>query len=277
MFHVRLLALAVVFATLAGGRAQSPVRFQWKSGETLTYRVEQTTDVKDIDEKQTISTQTKLNLTKRWHIVSVANDGVATLQMSLLALRMETKKADGETIVFDSTRPDPQQAELNKEMLQYIGQPIATLRMDAQGRVVEVKESKFGPASRLVAELPFRLTLPDAGPSAGQTWERAYQIKLEPPQGTGETFDAVQKYTCNALANGVLTVELSTQIKNPPEASAERIPLAPMSPKGTLTFDVERGRLKKAELKMITELPEHRGEGSKYIFQSTYTEDLIEK
>lgn len=277
MFRARYFALLGILFAAQSLPAQSPIRFQWQAGETLTYRVEQVTTVQDSADGESLTTQTKLNLVKGWHVAAVDAAGVATLRMSLLSLRMETKKADGETIIFDSAKPDPQQAELNKEMLQFIGQPIATLRMDSQGRVVEVKESKFGPASRFTSELPFKLTLPGAGPAAGQSWERTYVIKLEPPQGAGETYDAVQKYTCTAATDKLLTVSLATTIKKLPDAAADRIPLVPMAPTGTLTFDAASGRFKKAELKMSAELAEHRGDGSKYVFQSSYAEELIEK
>jgi hypothetical protein len=274
MRSVAILFLAVVPMTTF---AESNIRFQWRSGEKLQYRVAQDTTVQDTADGQTLATQTKLNLTKQWTVANVDSAGVATLQMSLLHLRMETKKGNGDPIIFDSSKTDSQQAELNKEMLQYIGQPIATLRIDSQGRVIEVKESKFGPASRFTSELPFRLTLPDVGPIAGQSWERTYSVKLEPPQGAGETYDAVQKYTATAINDGIATITLTTQIKNLPEAAVDRISLIPMSPTGVLTFNLKSGRLQKAELKMAAQLAEHRGAGSSFTFSSTYTEEQVER
>jgi len=277
MSHMRSVAILFLAVVPMTTFAESNIRFQWRSGEKLQYRVAQDTTVQDTADGQTLATQTKLNLTKQWTVANVDSAGVATLQMSLLHLRMETKKGNGDPIIFDSSKTDSQQAELNKEMLQYIGQPIATLRIDSQGRVIEVKESKFGPASRFTSELPFRLTLPDVGPIAGQSWERTYSVKLEPPQGAGETYDAVQKYTATAINDGIATITLTTQIKNLPEAAVDRISLIPMSPTGVLTFNLKSGRLQKAELKMAAQLAEHRGAGSSFTFSSTYTEEQVER
>src|SRR5262249_57481493 len=94
----------------------------------------------------------KRSLVKRWQVVAVDPTGVATLQMSLASLRLETKKPDGESVVFDSAKPDP----ANAQMQQYVGPALALLRLDAQGRLLEVKESKFGPASHFVKEPPFK-------------------------------------------------------------------------------------------------------------------------
>jgi hypothetical protein len=257
--------------------AQEPARFKWEAGQEFTYRVEQTTEVSDITEKKSIDTSTKMTLTKRWQVLSVDDAGVATLQMSLRALRMETKKPDGDTVIFDSTDADSADAKLNKDLLQFVGPPIATLKMDLQGRLIDVKESKFGPASRYTSDLPFKVVLPDVGVSEGRSWHRDYQIKLESPQGAGEIFDAVQKYTCKAATVTLLIIGMSTTIKNPPEAPIDQIPLIPMQAEGRISFSLADGRMKKAELTMAREISGHRGEGSKYTYRSSYVEELIEK
>src|SRR5439155_24391881 len=115
----------------------------------------------------------------------------------------------GEALLFDSANPSGSHEQLREEMQKYIGPPLTVVRLDARGQLVEVKESKFGPASRLQSDLPFKLLLPAGALAAGEAGARAYQIKLEPPQGTGETYDAAQRYTCKDLANGLATVHVA--------------------------------------------------------------------
>jgi hypothetical protein len=270
------LSLLVTFCVVAVAPAQAPPRFRWRTGQTLEYRVEQTTTVADTAENKTDTVFTKLNVRKRWQVLAVDGDGIATLRLTLLTLRLETRKPDGSTVLFDSQKADGVDAALNKEMLQYIGQPIAELRVDGRGQVVEVKESRFGPASRFSAELPFRLVLPESAPRVGQTWDRAYVIRLEPPQGAGETYNAVQKYSCQEVAATSLILGVITSVKDLPEAPVERIPLIPFQPQGRIVFDPTAGRMKKAELKMTAEFTDHRGEGSKYVYSSTYVEEVVE-
>jgi hypothetical protein len=112
--------------------------------------------------------------------------------------------------------------------------------------------------------------------AAGQAWERAYQIKLEPPQGAGETFEAAQRYTCKGVANGMATVHVATALKTQPDSAADKLPLLPLLPEGEVYFDVANGRLRGVRYRFMAELAEHRGEGSKYQFQSVYNEDLVE-
>jgi hypothetical protein len=196
--------------------------------------------------------------------------------MTLTKLRMENKPPTGDPLLFDSADPSKSHEQLREEMGKYVGPPLTVVRIDARGRLLEVKESKFGPESRLQSDLPFKLVLPDGPFAAGQKWDRSYQIKLDPPQGTGEAYDATQSYDCKAVGNNLAQVRVATALKTPPEAASDRLPLLPLLPEGDLYFDTANGLLKAVRYQFGQDLDEHRGEGSKYQFKSTYTEDLVE-
>jgi hypothetical protein len=176
--------------------------------------------------------------------------------------------------VFDSANPKASDPQMAEQLSKLIGQPLAVLRIDAKGKVVEVKECKFGPATRFESEPPFVITLPDGAPQ--RNWERLYKITLAPPQGTNEQYEAVQKYTAQASKTGSVTVNLSTMLKAPPQALADQAPLLQMQPEGEVVFNVDKGLLEKASLKVDKELKGHQGEGSSYHFQSLYTEQHVE-
>lgn len=266
-----LAGLALVPAAVAQP-APPPAQFRWQAGQVLTYRVEQTTTAIDTSGGTTAETVMKLNLVKRWQVLAVDATGAATLQLSLTALRTEVRKPDGESMVFDSATPDPK----NPEMAQYVGPPFAVLRLDALGRLLEVRESKFGPASRFESDLPFKLTLPGTALAPGQSWERSYAIKAEPPQGAGESYAAAQQFTVKSAADSRAVVGLTTTLKTQPEAVAERIPLLALQPEGEVIFDVTTGRMRSAKLRVEKEVADHNGAGSKYRFVSTYSEEAVD-
>jgi hypothetical protein len=209
-------------------------------------------------------------------VVDVAADGTATLQMTLTRLRMENKPPAGDPILFDSSDPAKSHEQLREEMGKYVGPPLTVVRIDARGRLVEVKESKFGPASRLESDLPFKMVLPEGPFAAGQKWDRAYQIKLEPPQGAGESYDAVQSYACKAVGNNLAQVHVATALKTEPDAASDKLPLLPLMPEGDLFFDTASGLLKAVRYQFGQDVDAHRGEGSKYQFKTTYSEDLTD-
>jgi hypothetical protein len=268
------LAIVAVLSFASAAPAQAP-QFRWRSGQALTYKVSQTTIADETIGDKTQTTTTQLDLVKRWQVTGVDANGVATVQMTLASLRMETKTPTGEKLLFDSAKPAESTEALRDDMSKYIGPTLTVVRLDARGQLVEVKESKFGPESRLESDLPFKLVLPADALSVGKTWDRNYAIKLEPPHGTGETFEATQQYTLKGAAAGIATIALTTTVKNPPEAAADQLPLLPLIPEGEIQFDFANGRLKGVKYQIRKELAEHRGEGSKYLYKTTYAEELI--
>jgi hypothetical protein len=129
----------------------------------------------------------------------------------------------------------------------------------------------------LPAELPFRLVLPAAAPGVNATWDRPFTLKLDPPLGTGESYDFTQKYTSKGEKDGLLIVGVETSLKAPPKAVGEQIPLVPMLWTGDVYFNTAAGKYHAARLKTKSELPNYQGEGTKYVYESTYAEDAIEK
>jgi hypothetical protein len=271
MFRTAMAAGIVVFVVAATAQAQAPGPFRWQMGQTLTYRAEETTQATEVVGDAKIETKTHLILTKRWQVTAVDNAGVATLQLSLAALRHEMTTAGGETLLFDSANPDKSTPQLREQMARYVGVVLAVLRVDGFGRVVEVKESRHGLAHKYEVELPFVGILP-ANPRVGQTWERAYKITLDPPQGTGEKHDALQKYVCKAVADGAATVTMTTELKSPPETVTDRASLVQYLPEGEIVFDLKAGRLRSASLRIDKELKGHQGEGSSYRYVRSYVE-----
>jgi hypothetical protein len=273
---IRMWMPAITLFLVLSGRSsgQGPgLQFRWQPGLTLSYRVEHVTSASETLGGQTSESKTKLKLQKQWKVLEVDSAGVATLQLALAALRLETVAGTGK-LLFDSADPAKSDPDLRSQLQKYVGPPIALLRIDARGRVVEVKESQHGPASRWESELPFIVMLPDAGPQPGQTWERSYKITLEPPQGTGEKYDAVQKYDCKAVEAGTATMGLTTILKSMPENLLDRVPLLQLQPEGEVVFDLENGRLAKAVLHIKKEMTGQQGQGSSYRFESTYTEEI---
>jgi hypothetical protein len=269
------LAILAGVALAPSAVAQTPLRFHWQPGQVLTYRVEQTTLAADIVDGQKSETKSKNTNVKRWQVLAVDASGVATLQLSLAALRFEVSTPKGETLLFDSAHPEKSDPQMSKQLGKYLGQPLAVLRVDSLGRVVEVKESQFFPASRYENEVPFVITLPEGKLQIGQSWERSYQVTLEPPEGTGNKFQAAQKYTCQSLDGRSAAISLATTIKNLPESQLDQVPLFQMQPEGQVIFDVQAGRLHSATLKVNKELKGQQGEGSNYHFESTYTEQYV--
>lgn len=275
MTRTCVLATTVALFVVSNATAQTGWRFRWQAGQVLTYRVEQATSAAETVEGKRTETTSKLNLTKRWQVLAVDGAGVATLQKTVTAMRLETRTPAGDTLVFDSAKPDQSHPQLREQLSKFVGQPLETLRVDTLGRVVEVKECKHGSPNRFESDLPFVIALPGDGMREGQTWERNYRITLDPPHGTGDKYDAVQKYHGKIVAGSTATVAFTTALRTQPESVADRVPLLQSQPEGEVVFDALAGLVRSARLRTEKELAGHQGEGSSYRFVSVYAEEYV--
>jgi hypothetical protein len=272
----RVCFALLLFAALAP--AADPYRFVWATGDTLTYKVSQTTTVDELtlDEgakKPTpVKTVTTLTTTKKWAVKAVGKDGSATLELSVAALRQELTQTVGEkkpvNRVVDSADPE------DAKSMPFLGKPVLTATVDSTGRVLEAKSDQKAAAERLEAELPFRLAWPAKMPAANERWERAFTLKLPPPLGTGEKFDATQTYTLRGMKDSYAVVGMSTALKEMPSDPAVVPALVPVLWEGDLFFDTKTGRYHGAKLTAAREVTNHRGEGTKLNYRSEYTEAL---
>lgn len=261
----------LVITSLAS--AQAP-RFRWQSGQVLVYRTEHNTANSFVMGENKEETKTRVQSIKRWQVMDVDSTGVATLQMSLQALFFETTTPSGEPLVFDSTHLDKSTPELRKQYENYIGQPLVVVRIDGQGKVIEVKEARPEySAAKYESDPAFKVILPAEPLKAGLNWERAYQIVLGPPYGTGdEKYAVVQRYVCKDVSGNLATLSLATEMKSSPAAQEDQVPLWQMQPEGEIVFDIQSGRLQKATLRIDKSADI---EGGNTHFQSVYTEQYI--
>lgn len=276
------VALAAVALALPAGPAvaQAPLRFAWQPGQTHSYAVRHTTTVTETtrdgkaDAPATATAVTTVNLTRQWAVKAVDAAGVATLEMSITAMKQEHTRPTGELDVLDSATADGAKA-----FGEFLGKPIVTAKVDPTGKLVEAKAAVGGEAAaaRLAAELPFRVVLPEKAPAVNATWDRPFTVKLDPPLGTGETYPAKQTYTYRGMNGQYAVVGVATALVAPPATPAELQPLASWLWEGDVFLDTKLGRYHGAKLTARKEIPNHQGDGTKFVYQSEYTEAAVNK
>jgi hypothetical protein len=281
----RCVAVAILLIVGVSVQAQNPtiLRFAWKAGQTHTFVVNQSTTVTETILDDTASkpttgtTVTKLTLTRAWTVKDVDSAGTATLDMVITAFRQETTRTgpgkDGKpattTDVLDSASPD------DRAKLPFLGKTLVTARVDARGQVGEAKaESGEAAVARLKAELPFRAMLPAEAVSIGAKWDRPFTVKLDPPQGTGETYEFTQTATFRGLNQDYAVIGVTAALKAPPANPGELLPLVPSLWEGDVFVNAKTGAYAGAKLTVKKEILNHQGEGTKFVFASEYTEAM---
>ena len=109
--------------------------------------------------------------------------------MSLDSLQMETRPPRGETVIFDSAQPDKSSERACRRKTCQIHRPgvLTIVQIRRPGATSCVEREQLRLRARCNAICRSSSSLPAAAVAAGQSWERAYAIKLEPPQGAGES------------------------------------------------------------------------------------------
>ncbi len=273
MFTRSLLSITCLFAVALPGFAQVPWQFHWEKGQTLTYKIKHVTSVIETLEKGLNTSNSQLDLVNRWEIAEVDAKGIATLNMTLVSMRNEQKRANGETLLFDSKNLQKSTPELREQMSKFIGQTIAVVRLDGFGRVIEVKQ---GNPTSFEAEPPFLIVFPNAKAAVGQAWKRPFTVVLEPPFGTGEKLEVDQRYDCRKIDAGKATLGIKTEFKTMPDNARERLPLLQKDVEGEIIFDLQKGVLLSAQLHTDKTVENHQGKGSRYQFKSDYSRTLID-
>lgn len=267
------LATSVGLMVASAAFCQEPTwRFQWQAGQVLKYHVEQNFTVSETADGKTTEFKVKQINNKNWKVLTVDEVGTATIELSMTSLEMEQTTPAGETLTFNSANPEKSTPQLRDQLAKYVGQRLALLRVDATGKVVEVKESSYGPASRYESLPPFLIVLPGKSVAQGETWSRSYNLTLDPPAGTGEKYPATQDYKCRVVQGGKTIIDFATAIKELPPSVADQVPLLEKQTAGAVLFNFQAGRMEQAKIVVDKELKGHRGEGSSYHFKSVYTE-----
>ncbi len=266
----------VVFSVAVASAADPGPRFVWTAGDTLTYKVVQTTTVDELtlDEKAkkpvAVKTITTVTSTKKWAVKDVDKVGAGTLEMSIVAFKQELTQTvgDGKPVLRKMDSADADDAK----GMEFLGKVILTATVDAAGKVAAAKSEHKGATDRLQAELPFRLTWPDTMPAVGGSWERAFAFKPPPPLGTGETFDVTQTYTLRGTKEGYYVVGMASKLKDELSDPALGPAVAPVLWSGDVFLNAKSGKYHGAKLTAALEVANHRGDGTKFVYRSEYTE-----
>jgi hypothetical protein len=274
MFRFVWGAMIAAFA-VAYVVAQSPATplLKWPEvGKSLKYSVKYGTKQSFTQGENTGEYTSQVDVIREWKVIGLEANGQATLDMSITQMVMKrTNSSSDKPWEYDSTNPDKGTPEMRKEMEKHLNKTLATVTVDGFGQVVAVKNAPD--ATSFEMELPFLGVLPNAVLKPGMQWERPYKITLNPPLGTGEKYDAVQKFECKSIENGKAIVTFTTELKTKPAAAAEMIPLWQMLPAGELIWDTTAGQLLKGQLTVKESLKS--AEGSITTYESVKVVELI--
>lgn len=241
---MRRLALLITLlfccdASFAAEGDKHLLRYQMKPGEVLRWEIDQRSSVRNTMEGTTQEAQTKTVSLKAWKVVDVMPDGEIEFINLVERVRMQNKLPERAEVVFDSTK-DEQPPPGFEDAARAVGVPLSSIRMSPRGEVVERDIKHHQPAAdphELVAML-----LPETAIAVGDSWTQAQDIRVKLGEGGTKEVSAQRKYTLRSVENGVATIGVDFQVLSPTTPPIDG-QLAHRLTKGTIRFDIERGRV----------------------------------
>ncbi len=281
--------LALAFA-VENENAAPPIkyelRYKFQPGETLRWEVEHRSMVRAKVSGTTQDSETLSNSMKAWRVVEVFPDGTATLEHRVEWVDMRQKLTGRAEVRYDSRagkNPPPGFETAARQ----VGVPLATMKMNAQGCVLErqryeSKETKGGKVEKIVkTEKPgekdawVTIPLPAEPVAIGHEWTLPQNIDIPLENGLVKRVRAIQKFVLEEVKTGVAVIRVSTDILTPVTDPAVESQLVQREVAGLVRFDIDAGRILGQEMNIDKHVIGFRGGASSLHYVNRFSERLV--
>ena len=284
--HVAGLAGLMLFAA-ASAVANSPetdktqasgekytLRYKFGSDQTLRWKVVHRARVDATVGGVSQTTESVTSSVKVWKVRSVDTHGTATFEQLVENVDM-WQKLTGRTEVRYNSQTDKTPPVGFENVAKSIGVPLTRTTIDPRGKILD--RHYLTGASKAQQEPMLTIPLPDAPVAVGETWSMPCEIEVRLEGGKIKKVQSRQIFTLESVKDSVATVRLSTQILTPVDDPAIEAQLMQRDSTGTVSFDVEAGRVVAQKMDTDKRVVGFRGQASSLHYRTQFTEELLAK
>lgn len=287
---VRRALVGVGAIAMLGGagsaQGQDALKYKWNKGDVVHYRSLQDNAGKMTTMVGEQKTSQQQDVVHRFEVTDVAADGTATLDMSLLSVKITMVQGETPPSTYDSTKPADKQYEGSprlRPMIEPMGAMIGehlTVVIDTAGnvrkvegmsKVLEKMVGKMGTpnpnatrnlratfndeAMRGNLERYFKV-LPEQAVKAGDEWSSMYE---QPIPGFGGRMKSSSAWKLESVDGGVAKMSSTVKVEGvPPKEGEEQAPakttITDGKGDGRVEFDNKAGQLVKSTLNLVLPL-----------------------
>jgi hypothetical protein len=153
-----------------------------------------------------------------------------------------------------------------------VGVPLSLVRIKPSGEIVHREEKHPQPA--VSDDMPITLQLPAEPIAVGEQWDAAYDVPAERKSGTKLQVRTRRVCTLQSVEDGIATIGVDYQILTPVEPYVES-QLVDRLTKGTVQFDLKRGRVISQRFDADKHVLGFAGEASSMHYVSRLEERLL--
>ena len=231
-------AFAAETAPAADG-ATHDLRYKLPIGTVLRYAVDHRAAIRSTIDETTQEAQTKTESLKAWKVTDVLPNRDIEFMNVVERVHMVNHLPDRAPVEYDSQK-DNTPPPGYEDTARAIGIPLSVVGMTPRGKVVSHHIKHRQPAADNDAQ--FVVRLPDKPVAVGATWDEPFDVTVQVESGGTKSIQTRRHYELKSVAGGIATIEATYQVLSPIDSQIES-QLVQRLMKGTVRFDVEKGRI----------------------------------
>ena len=267
---VAMLPTTVWSVVWAAEKEKHSLQYRFQKGDVMEWNVQQSLRMTLSVQGKTEVTETVSRSTKIWTVLNVSEDGVATFEYKVGNVHMKKSQTDRKDEQYDS-RVDKEVPVAFITLEGAIGVPLAELSIDPLGEMKKKKVlSKYSGAYE---ENRIAIPLPKEPIAVGERWsmETPMEIRLA-GDGTVKRVQATQRFTLDSVETGVAKISFRTIILTPDLTPQLQSQIIDKRLNGTLTLDLDNGRLISQQTTVDEEVIGFQGGASRIHHLARFTE-----
>jgi hypothetical protein len=250
------------------------LRYQFKPGETVRWRVVHLAKVKTTVGGTTQTTETVSKSIKAWKVTDVTDNGSATFENTVEQVDMRNKVSGRQEVTYNSNTDEKAPVGF-ESVAASVGKLLSLITLNDRGEVIGRKNELN--ASTSPNEGQVTMTLPEQPIAVGETWSFPYEMIIPTNNGTVVKIKTQQKYSLERVKSGVATIRMATVILTPVHDPAIEAQLIQRQMEGAIHFDIEAGRVLSQQMDLDKRVVGFAGktDPSSLHYLTRFTEDLI--
>ncbi len=248
------------------------LKYKFTPGEVVRTEVVHRATVETVIMGSGQTADTRSTSIKCWKIVEVNESGRIKLEHSVESIDL-WQKMQGRAEVHYNSETDKTVPPGYEDAAKAVGVPLTSVTIDARGKILDREVLLPQPNAN-----PGQITLllPAEPVSVGHVWSNQLDVEVAlQPQGRKKV-QVREQFTLSKVAKGIATIEMDSQVLTPIDDPAVEAQLVQRLAKGTIEFDIERGRVVGQQLDSDRRVLGISGASSMMHYITRYTEKLLE-
>ncbi len=220
------------------------LRYQFPQSEFLYYDVEEKKQITTADGEYRESAYNESRSISHFRVIDQTETGTS-LELSVDHTRMSARFDDGHINVFDSS-DETTHAGPYQYVAKTVGRPLSIAVISLRGELISADSLIKDGAIAIDPSINFFSVLPAEPVAIGATWKESYTVQID-QQGLKHPVKMQRQFTLESVTGDLATISFRTVPLTPLRDPQIEASVAQQLFKGTIVFDVARGRMMSRE------------------------------